>query len=201
MVLTHPDGDHIGGAAAVIDHLTPRLVIDPMLPAPKSAYADLLEIARQRGVPWRPARAGERFEIDDVVIDVLHPPPGVDPEGESNAASVVLRVSWGAFSALLTGDAYVDVERAIAEEVGDIDVLKVGHHGSGTSTDSSFLAVVRPEVALVSAGRGNRYGHPAPAVLERLQSAGAVVRRTDREGTIRVVVRRDARYEVTAEGR
>jgi competence protein ComEC len=198
LVLTHPDADHIGGAEAVLEHVTPGRIIDPMLPAPKAAYADLLERAHRQGVPWFPARAGNRYEVDGVVLDVLHPRVLPEDPAEGNAASVVLLVSWRGFSALLTGDAYVDVERAVAPRVGDVDVLKVGHHGSETSTDSTFLAAVRPEVAIVSAGRGNRYGHPAPPVLSRLEAAGAEVRRTDVEGTVRIVVHRDGTFAVSS---
>jgi competence protein ComEC len=113
--------------------------------------------------------------------------------------SVVLLVSWRGFDALLTGDAYKDVERAIASEVGDIDLLKVGHHGSDTSTDAEFLALTRPEFALVSVGRRNRYGHPSPEVLSRLAAVDAEVHRTDHEGDIRVLVRKDGHVSLRSE--
>lgn len=201
LVLTHPDLDHIGGAPAVLQHMTPRVVIDPMLPAPKAAYADLVEDAQARGIPWVPARAGDRHEIDGVAVRVLHPTElPVDPE-DGNAASVVLLVEWEGFRALLTGDAYVDVERALASEVGDIDVLKVGHHGSNTSTDSTFLVEVQPEVALISAGQGNRYGHPTAAVVDRLRRVGATILRTDTDGSVHILVRRSGAYEVVSERR
>jgi competence protein ComEC len=109
----------------------------------------------------------------------------------------VLRLSFGAFDALLTGDAYTDVERALADGLGPIEVLKVGHHGSDTSTDSLLLARIRPEVALISVGRSNRYGHPSQRVVSRLERSGAQVRRTDLEGTIAVVAGPDGRYDVT----
>ncbi len=201
LVLTHPDLDHVGGALPVLQHLTPNVVIDPMLPAPKTAYAELVENARARGIPWIAARAGDRYDLDGVSVHVLHPTDLPSDPAEGNAASVVLLVEWNGFRALLTGDAYVDVERAIAPAVGDIDVLKVGHHGSDTSTDSSFLAVVQPEVALISAGRGNRYGHPTAGVVRRLRGAGATILRTDREGTIRIVVRRSGAYEIVRSAR
>ncbi|KPJ80593.1 MAG: hypothetical protein AMS19_09270 [Gemmatimonas sp. SG8_23] len=197
LVLTHPDLDHIGGAAAVIDAFEPRLVMDPLLPAPKHEYATLVEHAAARGVRWAAARAGDSFELGGVTFRVLHPSELPTDPREGNAASVVLLVSWGRFDALLTGDAYVDVERAIAERAGDIEILKVGHHGSATSTDSTFLATVRPEVALVSVGRGNRYGHPAPAVLRRLSAVGARTYRTDQLGTVRAVVGRDGSVRIT----
>lgn len=199
LVLTHPDLDHIGGASALLESFAVRRIVDPLLPAPKEAYADLLDRARGEGVPWGRARAGDVWEADGVRFRVLSPDTLPTEVGEGNAASVVMGLSWRGFEALFTGDAYVDVERAIAGHVGDLDLLKVGHHGSTTSTDSSFLAAARPEVALISVGRSNRYGHPAPEIVRRLGLAGAEVRRTDREGTIRVVVRRNGRFTVRGE--
>lgn len=199
LILTHPDLDHIGGAQAVISSLRVERVIDPAFPAPKAAYAEVLAKAAERGVPWSAARAGQEFDVDGVTFRVLYPTDSVTNPDEANEWSVVILVSWRGFNALLTGDAYVDVERSLMDEIGDIDVLKVGHHGSDTSTDSTFLAETRPEVALISVGRRNRYGHPSPDVLRRLMGMGAEVHRTDREGTIRVIVRPDGSFRVRSE--
>ncbi|HSG46349.1 MAG TPA: hypothetical protein VLA43_00915, partial [Longimicrobiales bacterium] len=115
-------------------------------------------------------------------------------------ASVVIWVRFGAFDALLTGDVPVEVERAVSRELpGGIEVLKVAHHGSDTSTDSLLLARAGPSLALLSVGRGNRYGHPHPDVLARLHRAGIEVRRTDLEGTLRVRARRDGTFTVVPE--
>ncbi len=201
LVLTHPDLDHIGGAPAVLEHLRPDRIVDPMLAAPKSGYADLVERAAAASIPWRGARTGDRLDVDGVAVEVLHPSELPTDASEGNAASIVLLVAWQGFSALLTGDAYVEAERVFGPAAGDVDVLKVGHHGSDTSTDSAFLDAVRPEVALLSLGRDNRYGHPSPRVLRRLERAGAAIHRTDEQGTVRVVVRRDGSYVVRAGGR
>jgi competence protein ComEC len=114
---------------------------------------------------------------------------------------VVVRATYGSFDALLTGDAYKDVERALVADLGPgVEVLKVGHHGSDTSTDPELLDGIRPQVALVSVGRGNRYGHPRTEVLERLRVRGIELRRTDQEGTLKVIARRDGRFDVYAAG-
>lgn len=213
MVLTHPHADHFGGARAVLEELAVARVVDPLVPAPSRGYAELLETARARGVRWEAARAGQSWEVDDVVVRVLHPSdmratgPSETTGGagarpgplEANEVSVVLEVSWRGFEALLTGDAYVEAERAVMDRVGDIEVLKVGHHGSDTSTDEGFVRAVRPELALISVGRGNRYGHPSPRVVDRLAAAGARVLRTDLAGSIRVVVRRSGAVRVHTE--
>jgi competence protein ComEC len=199
LVLTHPDLDHIGGAGPVLTSLDVRAVYDPGLPASKADYVTVLEAAAARGVPWRAARAGERIEVDGVALQVLHPADSLPPNVESNATSVVIHLTYGQFDALLTGDAYTDVDRALAPTLGHLEVLKVGHHGSDTSTDSLLLARTRPELALISVGRMNRYGHPSPRVVARLERSGADVRRTDLEGTLSVLARPDGRYRVVGE--
>ncbi len=200
LVLTHPDLDHIGGAAAVLESLPVSLVLDPALPAAKRPFVEVLEEAEAHHVPWRAARAGERLSFDGLEVEVVHPTGEPDPRAETNAASVVLHVSYGDFDALLTGDAYKDVDREVAPKIGtDLEVLKVGHHGSDTSTDSVLLARTHPELALISVGRHNRYGHPSPQVIRRLERSGADIHRTDREGTISVLGRRDGTYSVRSE--
>ena len=201
LVLTHPDLDHIGGAAAVLTTLDVRAVYDPALPAPKQDFVAVLDVAAARGVPWRPARAGGEIELDGLRLEILHPPDSIAADAESNATSVVLRLMYGEFDALLTGDAYTDVERALLPRLPRLEVLKVGHHGSDTSTDSLLLAHTRPEVAVISVGRTNRYGHPSPRVVGRLERSGADVRRTDLEGTLSIVAREDGRYEIRGERR
>jgi len=199
LFLTHPDLDHIGGAAAVLSSFDVGVVYDPGLPAGKQAFVDVLGAAAEREVPWLAARAGDHVVLDGLSLQVMYPPPDLAPGVDSNASSVVIHAVFGDFDALLTGDAYKDVDRLLAGAFQDVvEVLKVGHHGSDTSTDSLLLARARPELALISVGRFNRYGHPAPEVLALLERAGARVRRTDREGTISVLGRPDGSYSVTS---
>jgi competence protein ComEC len=206
LVLTHPDLDHIGGAPAVLASFPVGEILDPGEPAGKGAYVELLEDAARRGIPWRRARAGDRRSWDGVDVRILNPgalgPPPEEGDTDSNDVSVVLSVAFGGFDALLTGDAPTAVERALLAGVTPtLEVLKVGHHGSLTSTDPALLAHAHPALALVSVGRRNRYGHPAPQVLELLGSAGARVHRTDREGTLSVLGRRDGTWTLRAWGR
>ncbi len=202
LVLTHPHLDHIGGAEAVLRSFDVGAVYDPGLPAPNETYVAVLEAAAAKGVPWRAARAGDRIDVGGLLVEVLYPTEGIAPSDDANTTSLVLRVTFGDFDALLTGDAYADVEGLLVDDVPpDLELLKVGHHGSDTSTDSLLLARAHPEVALVSAGRSNRYGHPDPGVLARLERSGARVWRTDTQGTISVLARRDASYTVSAQRR
>ncbi|MFO7895023.1 MAG: DNA internalization-related competence protein ComEC/Rec2 [Longimicrobiales bacterium] len=186
LILTHPDADHVGGAGAVVASLRPRWVADPGMPAPKAGYLALLHAAAEERVPWVPARRGMALEVDGMTVDVLYPDGAVESD-DANHGSVVLRVVFGEFEALLTGDAPAEVERALVRRYGRrlaADVLKLGHHGSSTSTTPELLTASGAALALVSAGRGNRYGHPHPSVIERLEAAGVAVARTDRNGSI-----------------
>lgn len=206
LVVTHADADHFGGAPGVLRAFDVGRVMDPAVPVGKAGYGALLREARSTGVPWLEARAGSRLELDGVVVEVLHPSAAAADAAtmagsgvDANAVSVVMRVSWNGVVILLTGDAYVDVEGQLAEEIGDVDVLKVGHHGSSTSTGEVLLNAVRPEYALLSVGRGNRYGHPTPTVLQRLAEAGTEVYRTDQHGTVRLGIDGDGLIRVRTE--
>ena len=122
---------------------------------------------------------------------------------EPNDQSVVLLLRYGRFSALLTGDAPAAVERALVESgrIPDIAVLKAGHHGSQTSTSWELLEAALPELAVISAGPRNRYGHPHAPVLARLERVGAAITRTDRDGTVRVRGFDTGSYSVSVEHR
>ena len=127
---------------------------------------------------------------------MLNPGAG-SPTAGPNDASVVLHVRYGEFDLLLTGDVSVFVEARILDELGPVEVLKVAHHGSQTSTGGPFLARVRPRIATISAGRDNRFGHPHPQVVARLKDAGATILRTDRHGDITIVANDQGETEVT----
>jgi competence protein ComEC len=131
----------------------------------------------------------------------LHPDGHQGPvaDDDPNDRSVVLHVSWQGVDLLLTGDAPEAAEAAFAAAAGEVEILKVGHHGSRTSTGERLLARSRPRVALIPVGRGNRYGHPHPVVTGRLARAGVEVWRTDLHGAVRVRIDRRGRWRVEAE--
>ena len=200
VVLSHPHADHVGGAPSVIRRLRPAAVWDAGLALGSETYRDVLSATREVGARWHRVRPGDALTIDGVTLTVLAPDSSWTAAlDDPNLASVIVRVDYGRRRFLLTGDAETAEEdwlRAhVARSTGDArdplaaDVLKVGHHGSRTSTSPALLARVRPSVALVSVGAGNMYGHPSPDVVRRLRSAGADVRRTDALGS--VVVRTD----------
>lgn len=187
-VLTHPDADHVGGAASVLAAVRPARWWDPGFVHGSEAYRRALEVAADVGVPWRRAHAGDSLWFDDVLFRVLGPDSATVAAGRSaNDASLVLMVQHGAVRMLLTGDAEREEEEWLLQRWGNglaAHVLKVGHHGSRTSSGEAFLDAVRPEIALVSVGADNRYGHPAPGVLARLRERQVQLLRTDRDGSI-----------------
>lgn len=193
MIITHADADHMGGAPAVVRALRPRWAGGPGVVAGKGQYLALLREARAASSPWVAVRRGMQLDMDGMTVTVLYPGrTDVDVE-DANDASVVLRLAYGEFSALLTGDAPASVEQDLVRRWGrslDADLLKVGHHGSRTSTTAELLVATGARTALISAGRGNRYGHPHGDVLARLRRGGLQVYRTDRHGS--VVVRAGA---------
>jgi len=207
-VLSHPDLDHAGGFEAIHESVPVFRVLDSGHPVPKPSYARFLARTEDDGIRWLQASEGDAVFLDNVTIRVLGPPP-VAPEGRghglSNETSLLLRVSIGRSLVYLnTGDATSTAERALlaswAADSLRANLLKVGHHGSKSSSAADFLAVVRPSMAVISAGRGNAYGHPHSSVLERLARAGIPrVWRTDRDGTLCIEVDDERGWRVQGE--
>jgi competence protein ComEC len=188
-VLSHAHADHVGGAAAIVSALSPQRWVEPAYVFPGRGYLDALEAVHERHVVYRRATPGDRWVIDNVALTVLAPDSGwTAAQHDANETSVVLRVDYGARSFLFTGDAEAGEEawllRHAPKGALDVDVLKVGHHGSRTSSTDPFLDAVTPVAALVSVGAGNRYRHPAPETLDRLLARRVPVLRTDADGTV-----------------
>lgn len=203
-ILTHPHADHVGGAASVIRALRPALVRDAAFVAGSAPYARMLEAARDVGAQWGRVRPSEQMEIDGLRLEFLAPDSAWTAAlADPNEASTTLRVEFGERSILFTGDAERGLEDwllAHAPARLGVDILKVGHHGSATSSTQAFVDAVAPRVALVSVGLANGYGHPSPVVMQRLVDAGASVLRSDQLGT--VVLRSDGQHwEAEAAGR
>ncbi|MBX6363215.1 MAG: ComEC/Rec2 family competence protein [Gemmatimonadetes bacterium] len=200
LILTHPHADHIGGAQAVLDAFPVGAVLDPAVPNGTPLYLATLDDARRHGIRWLAARDGRRFELDGMTIEFLAPAPGVlDDRLDPNDFSTAFLLRYGHFSALFMGDAPVATEeRILAQRQGAIRVvvLKVGHHGSRTATSEALLEATAPRLALVSVGRRNRFGHPAPEVMARLARHGIRTLRTDLRGMVRVMVRPDGGWRV-----
>lgn len=188
LVLTHPDKDHVAGLPeAVRRHHIDRVMltgVERALPR----YAELIDVLDERNNPLIVPNPQEDIDLGDgVLIDVLWPDAAtMDPGMETNRSSIVLRILYGPHAVMLTGDADEWTETQILASGAPVrsTVLKLGHHGSRTSTATSFLLAVQPMLAIVSAGKDNAYGHPHPSILARLKSLGIPVRSTMEEGTI-----------------
>lgn len=193
-VMTHPHDDHVGGAAALIGLLHPGDVLDGAFAGTSPSYREALVAARDGAASWHRVHPGDSIDVDGVAATFLAPDSAWTASlNDPNLASVVVRVRFGHVRALLTGDAEAPEEQwllAHERDALEADILKVAHHGSSTSSTAPFLDAVRPQVALVSVGAGNRYHHPSPAVIGALLARGIATLRTDRDGGI--VVRTDA---------
>jgi len=192
MVLSHPHPDHFSGLGAVLDQHDVGELWDTSqgeVEGAGPAYAALLAAARRRGIPIvRPGSlCGRPLERFGATIEVLHPCPTYDKDQGANDNSLVLRIGFGVRHALLVGDAEHFAESRLLEHARDrltSDFLKVGHHGSRTSSTPTFLRAVRPTFAAISCGVRNRFGHPHASALSALEASGARVVRTDRDGAI-----------------
>ena len=190
LAFTHGDPDHIGGAAALTRDFSP-LEVWQGTPVPRhQPTLALHEVASLRRSGWRTLQRGDRLELGGVELRVHHPAlPDWERQKVRNNDSLVLELRFGQVSMLLTGDIESEGEDAVIPglDLLPLVVLKSPHHGSGTSSSERFLAAVKPNVVLISCGRGNPYGHPVPTVLERYRAMRTEIFRTDQDGQIEVV--------------
>ncbi|MFJ5771709.1 MBL fold metallo-hydrolase [Psychrobacillus sp. NPDC093180] len=197
VVATHPDADHIGGLLSVLNSVSIKNFIDSGKEHTTDTYEQMLQLILDKNIPFVVPSIGDTIPLDsDVEITVLHTS---DDANENNEASIVLKVQYKDVSFLLTGDADAAVEKSMIKKYDlKSTILKAGHHGSDTSSSDAFIREVQPEVAILSYGENNMYGHPTPIVVTRLKKANAEIYSTAELGNI--VVETDGRdYNVSAD--
>ena len=194
---THPNSDHIGGLAQVLERYDVGAVLERRIEYESGAYEAwerLVDAEEAKGARVIEASAGQVITLDgDVRIEVLGPPPILlgDTESDGDNASLVLRLVYGEVSIILTGDIFSEAERALLASGAalDRDVLKVPHHGSDSSSTRDFLSAVGPAAAVISVGEGNLYGHPHANVVKRLREyvADGMLFQTAERGTVEFI--------------
>lgn len=199
-IWTHPHADHIGGADTVTKAFEIGQVVMPKQTSTTESYRSLIKAISQKGLKITEAKAGVILDLGpEVKAELLAPSSG--SYEEVNNYSAVLRLTYGNTTFLFTGDAQSESEKEMIKTGQDLkaDVLKVGHHGSLTSTTSAFLNKVQPKYAVISVGKDNDYGHPAESIITRLNKAGVNIYRTDESGTL--VFESDGKDITLIEGR
>jgi competence protein ComEC len=189
ITVTHGDLDHAGGIPALVREFRPWDVWEGIAVPPLQLLTDIRAAADRVGARWATVQAGDRLSLEDVQIVVRHPGvPDWERQDVRNDDSIVLELLWRDASIVLTGDIGREVERGIAPLFAPsaLRVVKVPHHGSRTSSSREFVHALSPRVAVVSVGRGNRFGHPAREVLDTYRQLGAQILRTDQDGAITI---------------
>lgn len=179
---THAHEDHIGGIAGALRYATVGTVYCPVRSYSSTAFNNFDKAVKNHGKTIQIPSVGTSFSLGSAKVTIL----AVNTSSDTNNSSIVLRITYGSTSFLFTGDAEREVEQAMLNRGAPLGstVLKVGHHGSETSTSYAFLRSVMPKYSVISVGKGNSYGHPTEAVLSRLRDCGTKLFRTDMQGDI-----------------
>lgn len=180
---THPHEDHIGGLDDVINQINVENVYMPKITTNTKTYEEVINAIQKKKLKIKVPHQGEQITIGDAQCEMMT--ESIENKKNLNLSSIVTRITFGETSFLMMGDAETENEKS--RRWPQTDVLKVGHHGSTTSTSDAFLQQIQPELAVISVGKNNDYGHPKEAIIKRLTKMGAEIYRTDEKGTIELV--------------
>ncbi|HTA39166.1 MAG TPA: MBL fold metallo-hydrolase, partial [Candidatus Acidoferrales bacterium] len=202
LIISHPHGDHVGGCSPVLRKIRVAQIADGGQVYGGHAYQDCLSVAHAQRIPIVYPRAGTEWRTDDgVALHFIGPslPLIANSRNDINENSVAFILRYEGFCMLFTGDAGSAAEQRFLDEKIDLkcDILKVGHHGSAYSSTPAFVDAVRPRYAIISVGRHNLFGHPAPQTIATIERSGATIYRTDRAAAV-VVAFRDGVTSITS---
>lgn len=179
LVGTHPHEDHIGGMDDIINSFEIGKIYMPNVSTNTKTFEDVIDATKNKNLQIETPKAGDNFTIGKVSCEVAY--VGSDKEN-LNLSSIIIKMKYNNLSYLFTGDTEADVENKI--DFGKINILKVAHHGSDTSSSEKFVKETAPEVAIISVGKDNSYGHPSVEIIKRYEEVGSKIYRTDEVGNI-----------------
>lgn len=189
IILSHPDQDHVAGFSDVLRRFDVNVIIDSgyVGEVGNPFYKDIFSVAKEKDIPILWGGQGTVIDFGGGVKGEILSPEGRYSVGDTNIASIVMKLTYGSSSVLLSGDLPYDMEEKIVTENGeviDVDIFKAGHHGSNTASGEKLLRAMTPKLIVVSSGKANKYGHPSKSVTERFDRLGIPWLNTAQEGTI-----------------
>lgn len=203
VVATHPHADHIGAMADVVESFDVGEIYMPKVSFNTKTFENLLTAISDKGMSINTAKAGVEI-YSDSMLKMEFLAPVSDSYDDLNNYSAVLKITYGNYSFLFTGDAEdISENEMLLNDSSALasDVLKVGHHGSDSSSTAEFLSAVQPEYAVISCGEGNSYGHPHSETLDRLNAIGTQIYRTDKQGAVTVICDGSGSFDIQYEGK
>jgi len=191
IILTHPHADHLFGLIEVLKRYNVGQIYLTGVTQTTNEYLEFLQLVKDKNIPTKIVKAGDDLRFDDTNIKVLWPKE--DLTGKTvenlNLSSMVVKVGYHNFSALLLGDLEKDSQTGMMKDqtIGKIDVIKIAHHGSANGINTELLDQTKPSLAIISVGADNKYGHPALLTITELTKRNIQIKRTDRDGTITII--------------
>ena len=179
LVGTHPHEDHIGGMDDIINNFSIGKIFMPSVTTNTKTFEDVIDAAKNKGLQIETPKIGDEFTVGSANCNVAYVG---DNKENLNLSSIIIKLNYNNLGYLFTGDAEAEIENKI--NVGKINILKVGHHGSDTSSSEKFVKETAPEVAIISIGKDNSYGHPSVEIIKRYEEVGSKIYRTDEVGNI-----------------
>ena len=199
MIISHFHEDHVEGCISVLEELKVKKVIIGVQPKKTDLYDEVLRITREKNIPLITVSKGDKITIEDIEFEVLYPERDLKIKEDLNNNSLVIKMKYYEWSFLLTGDIEKEAESILSSEALDVDILKVAHHGSKTSTTEELLDVITPKIALISLGKDNKFGHPHKNVLDRLENSKCKIYRTDENGEISLKVFKNGLLKISTQ--